>query len=74
MGALELSGFSAKSPSNISTLTIFSSQTERSVGAVGTIIDNVGNTRAPARLPESTTPGLLGLALAGRAVRRRKSA
>jgi hypothetical protein len=74
MGALEMSGFSAQSLSNISTLTSFSSRTEKSVGAVGTIIDNVGNTRAPTRLPEPTSMGLLGLALAGMAMRRRKSA
>jgi hypothetical protein len=75
IGALEINGFSAQSAGNIMTLTSFSSRTTKNVGPqAGTLIDNVGNVAAPVSLPEPTSVGLLGLALAGLAVRRRKSA
>ncbi len=74
-GLLVMSGFSAQSLSNLITRTSFSARTLKNSGDQdATIADNVGNTSAPMRLPEPTSLGLLGLALAGLAMRRRKAA
>ncbi len=64
--------------SNLITQTSFAARATKNVGnQAGTFVDNVGNvdgpTGLPTGVPEPASLSLLGLAIAGLAMRRRKA-